>query len=160
MHTDPASPDPSGPDPSGCSSADRPRPDHAEPVDPDVSLDVPAQRRELGPAVLAAIALGGGLGGLARYGLSAVVPGPWGFLLINVLGSALIGVLMVLVPRLHPLARPFLGVGVLGGFTTFSAYALDAAHMGASAFPYLFGTLFLALGATFAAMAATRKVFG
>ncbi|MBB5808390.1 CrcB protein [Saccharothrix ecbatanensis] len=148
MRTDPEDPEP--------------RPDHVhvEPVDPDVSLDVPAQRRELGPAVLAAIALGGGLGGLARYGLSGVIPGPWGFLLINVLGSALIGVLMVLVPRLHPLARPFLGVGVLGGFTTFSTYALDAVHLGASAFVYLFGTLFLALGATFAAMALTRKVFG
>ncbi|WP_158840624.1 fluoride efflux transporter FluC [Saccharothrix deserti] len=130
---------------------------HTDPVDPDV----PVRRREPGPAVLGAIALGGGLGGLARYGVSSVVAGPWGLLLINVLGCALIGVLMVLVPRLHPLARPFFGVGVLGGFTTFSAYALDIVHLGGlMAFGYLFATLFLALGATFSAMALTKKVLG
>ncbi|MFE9745957.1 fluoride efflux transporter FluC [Saccharothrix saharensis] len=108
---------------------------------------------------VAAVALGGGLGGLARHGLTAVTPGPWGTLLVNVLGCALIGVLMVLVPRLHPLARPFLGIGVLGGFTTFSGYALDAVRLGGlTAFAYLFATLLLALGATFAAMAVTRRV--
>ncbi|MFD1147228.1 fluoride efflux transporter FluC [Saccharothrix hoggarensis] len=137
---------------------DPPPPD---PVDPDVSLDVPAQRRELGPAVLGAIALGGGLGGLARHGLSTAVAGPWGVLLVNVLGCALIGVLMVLAPRLHRLARPFLGVGVLGGFTTFSAYALDVVRLGgATAVLYLFATLLPALGATFLAMTVTRKVAG
>ncbi|WP_394621925.1 fluoride efflux transporter FluC [Lentzea sp. JNUCC 0626] len=67
------------------------------------------------------VSLGGGLGGVARYGLSVVVPGAWGLFLINVLGSFLIGVLMGLVPR--PLVRAFFGVGVLGGFTTFSSYA-------------------------------------
>ncbi|MEU4444599.1 CrcB family protein [Actinosynnema sp. NPDC050801] len=109
--------------------------------------------------VLTAVALGGGIGGVARYGLAAVVHGPWGTLLINVVGCALIGVLMVLVPRLHPLARPFLGIGVLGGFTTFSGYALDAVRLGGlAAFAYLLATLLLALGATFAAMAVTRRV--
>lgn len=108
---------------------------------------------------LAAVALGGGLGGVARYGLSASVHGPWGTLLVNVLGCGLIGVLMVLVPRLHPLARPFLGVGVLGGFTTFSGYALDAVELGGlTALAYLAGTLLSALGATFAAAALTRRV--
>ncbi|XVS65946.1 fluoride efflux transporter FluC [Actinosynnema sp. CA-299493] len=109
---------------------------------------------------VAAVALGGGIGGVTRHGLSALVPGPWGTLLINVVGCALIGVLMVLVPRLHPLARPFLGIGVLGGFTTFSGYALDAVRLGGlTALAYLSGTLLLALGATFTAMAATRKVW-
>ncbi|WP_219910651.1 fluoride efflux transporter FluC [Saccharothrix carnea] len=108
---------------------------------------------------VAAVALGGGIGGVARYGLSALVPGAWGTLVVNVVGCALIGVLMVLVPRLHPLAGPFLGVGVLGGFTTFSGYALDAVRLGGvTAFAYLLGTLVLALGATFAAMAVTRRV--
>ncbi|MEU4740135.1 CrcB family protein [Actinosynnema sp. NPDC023658] len=110
------------------------------------------------PRTVAAVAAGGGLGGLARYGLTSVVHGPWGTLLVNVVGCALIGVLMVLLPRLHPLARPFFGVGVLGGFTTFSGYALDVVHLGWSAFAYLLGTLLLALGATFAAMAVTRRV--
>lgn len=108
----------------------------------------------------AAVALGGGIGGVTRYGLTSVVPGPWGTLVVNVVGCALIGVLMVLVPRLHPLARPFLGIGVLGGFTTFSGYALDAVRLGGlTAFAYLLATLLPALGATFAAMAVTRKVW-
>ena len=54
---------------------------------------------------------------------------PWSTLLVNVLGCLLIGVLMVLVTErfhAHPLARPLLGVGVLGGYTTFSTYAVDA----------------------------------
>ncbi|HEX7302683.1 fluoride efflux transporter FluC [Lentzea sp.] len=72
-------------------------------------------------AFVSLVSLGGGLGGVARYGLSLLVPGAWGLFLINVLGSFLIGVLMGLVPR--PLVRAFFGVGVLGGFTTFSSYA-------------------------------------
>ncbi|WP_285645370.1 CrcB family protein [Lentzea sp. NBRC 102530] len=67
------------------------------------------------------MSLGGGLGGVARYGLSLAVSGAWGLFVINVLGSFLIGVLMGTVPR--PLVRAFFGVGVLGGFTTFSSYA-------------------------------------
>lgn len=111
--------------------------------------------------VVVAVALGGGLGGAARHGLSAVVPGPLGTLVVNVLGCALIGVLMAVAPRLHPLARPFLGIGVLGGFTTFSGYALDAVRLGGlAAFAYLLATLLLALGATFAALALTRRVTG
>lgn len=81
--------------------------------------------------VLGAVAAGGGLGALARYGLSRALPTapghfPLATFVINVVGCALIGVLMVLVTETrpaHPLVRPFLGVGVLGGFTTFSSYA-------------------------------------
>ncbi|MGW6933037.1 fluoride efflux transporter FluC [Lentzea sp. NPDC054927] len=93
------------------------------PPDPDVDLHVPAQRREPGTAFVALVSLGGGLGGVARYGLSSFVPGAWGLFVINVLGSFFIGVLMGVVPR--PLVRAFFGVGLLGGFTTFSSYALS-----------------------------------
>src|SRR5206468_23399 len=51
---------------------------------------------------------------------------------VNVLGCGLIGVLMVLVGELwtgRRLLRPFLGTGVLGGFTTFSTYAVDLQHL-------------------------------
>ncbi|MGM1059317.1 fluoride efflux transporter FluC [Saccharothrix sp. Mg75] len=114
---------------------------------------MPAERH-----VLAAVALGGGLGGLARYGASLALPGPVGTLVVNVVGCALIGVLLALAPRLHPLARPFLGVGALGGFTTFSAYALDALHLdGPPAFAYLLGTPLLAFAATGLAAALTRR---
>ncbi|HEV7652777.1 MAG TPA: CrcB family protein [Actinophytocola sp.] len=83
--------------------------------------------------VLGVVALGGGLGALARYGLTVLLPTPpggfpWATFLVNVLGCLLIGVLMVPVTEVHAahrLVRPFLGVGVLGGFTTFSTYALE-----------------------------------
>ncbi|QGK72151.1 fluoride efflux transporter CrcB [Allosaccharopolyspora coralli] len=79
------------------------------------------------------VALGGGLGALARYGLWHVLPPPPGHFPLatftaNVLGCVLIGVLMVLITEVwsaHRLVRPFLGVGILGGFTTFSTYAVE-----------------------------------
>jgi fluoride exporter len=106
-------------------------------VDPDVDLRDPVERREIaGPrryAVLGAISLGGVLGAEARYGLGLLLPHragdwPWATLLTNVSGCLLIGVLMVVITeriRPHPLVRPLLGVGVLGGYTTFSTYAVD-----------------------------------
>jgi CrcB protein len=96
-------------------------PNQPDPIDSDVDLHVPAQRQELHLPFVALVSLGGGLGGVARYGLSSFVPGPVGLFVINVLGSFLIGVLMGLVPK--PLVRAFFGVGLLGGFTTFSSYA-------------------------------------
>ncbi|MEU4553746.1 fluoride efflux transporter FluC [Micromonospora violae] len=105
-------------------------------TDPDVDLRVPADRRELTarPAtILATISAGGVLGALARAGLQHAVPHtptgfPWATFTVNTSGCLLIGVLMAVLGHLgggHPLARPFLGVGVLGGFTTFSTYAVD-----------------------------------
>jgi CrcB protein len=88
--------------------------------------------------VLAAVAVGGGLGAVGRYGASRLWPVPphdfpWTTLGVNALGCLLIGVLMVTVAETaggaHPLVRPFLGTGVLGGFTTFSAYALDTEQL-------------------------------
>ncbi|MET7375364.1 fluoride efflux transporter FluC [Micromonospora arida] len=105
-------------------------------TDPDIDLRVPAERGELiaRPAtILATIAAGGMLGALARAGLQDAAPHPptgfpWATFGINVSGCLLIGVLMAVLGHLgggHPLVRPFLGVGVLGGFTTFSTYAVD-----------------------------------
>jgi CrcB protein len=141
-------------------------------VDPDVDVHVPAQRRELARThggVLAVIALGGGLGAMARYGISRWLPTtpdhfPWGTFLINVLGCFLIGVLMVRWGR-RPLLRPFLGVGVLGGFTTFSTYAVETRAMLTPgevpmAMAYLFGTLAAATLAVLAGVAVTRKLSG
>ena len=91
-----------------------------------------------GPArVLGAIAVGGVLGAEARYGVGLALPHAtgawhWSTLLINVSGCVLIGVLMVLITerfRAPALVRPLLGVGVLGGYTTFSSYAVDALVM-------------------------------
>ncbi|WP_323102025.1 fluoride efflux transporter CrcB [Intrasporangium sp. YIM S08009] len=145
--------------------------DRADPVDPDVDLTVPAQRREWGAHryVLPVIALGGVLGACARYGLAQAAPAqpgsiPWTTLSINVSGSLLIGVLMVFVVEVggaHPLLRPFLGVGVLGGFTTFSTYTSETTvllHGGhpAVAVAYLVGTPVAALVGVAAGVLLTR----
>jgi CrcB protein len=121
--------------------------------------------------VVAAVAAGGALGALARYGVGlALPPAPGAFPVatfgINVLGCLLIGVLLVLVTEVraaHPLVRPFLATGVLGGFTTFSTYAVDAQLLlvtghAATAFGYLAGTLVAAVLATWVGAAVTRRV--
>ena len=90
----------------------------------------------------------------------------WATLAVNLVGCALIGVLVVLtteVWRAHPLVRPFLGTGVLGGFTTFSTYTLDAhglwvAGDRAAAAGYLVGTLLGCVAATAAAVALARSL--
>ena len=84
----------------------------------------------------------------------------------NVSGCLLIGVLMVLVTeryRPHALVRPLLGVGVLGGFTTFSTYAVDvvaAVQSGRAAVAVLSAVLtpLLALVAVSAGAVATRRL--
>ena len=78
--------------------------------------------------------VGGGLGAVARHGinragLALLGPGfPWWTLAINVLGSFLIGLLAGLFGAMETghNARLFLTTGFLGGFTTFSAFSLDA----------------------------------
>ncbi|MBK1788792.1 fluoride efflux transporter FluC [Prauserella cavernicola] len=102
--------------------------------------------------VLLAVAAGGALGSLARYGLAVALPHPPGgfavaTLLANVAGCLLIGVLMAVLLRArrpHRLLRPFFGVGMLGGFTTFSTYVLDAVEsvqLGRPAIALLYATI-------------------
>lgn len=142
-----------------------------EAIDPDVDLHVPAQRAEPQGRVLAAVAAGGALGASARYGAGLLWPAapggfPWATFWVNVSGCALIGVLMVLISEggrsaPHPLVRPFAGVGVLGGFTTFSTYAVDFSRLldegeAGVALTYAALTVAAALGAVWAAASATR----
>ncbi|RKS80420.1 CrcB protein [Motilibacter peucedani] len=123
--------------------------------------------------VVAVVAAGGVLGAEARYAVSLAAPHaasqfPWATLLVNALGCLLIGVLMVLVTerfRPHRLVRPFLGVGVLGGFTTFSAYAVDInrlllAGRPAVALAYAASTLVAAVLAVWLGATATRRLAG
>ena len=151
-------------------SGRRPAPTPA-PVDPDVPVDGEAtsRRRRGDVAVLGAIALGGIAGAEARYAISVWLPHrpaqlPVGTWLVNVSGCFLIGVLMVVLTELtapHRLARPFLGVGVLGGYTTFSTATVEVQQLAehgraALALAYLVGTVVAALIATALAMALTR----
>jgi CrcB protein len=88
------------------------------------------------PYLLAA--LGGAVGALARWALAAALPGssggwPWSTLVVNLLGCLLLGALLgTLAARaVEPAwARPFVAVGVLGGFTTYSAFALEVVALG------------------------------
>ncbi|MEJ3656978.1 fluoride efflux transporter CrcB [Actinomycetes bacterium KLBMP 9759] len=102
---------------------------------------------------VAAVAVGGAIGALARYGAGNLAPAPIGTFAINVAGCFLIGVVIVLLGERHPLARPFLTTGVLGGFTTFSTYSVDAQELllagrYAEAGGYVAGTLLAAVLAT------------
>jgi CrcB protein len=115
------------------------------------------------------ISAGGALGSLARWGLGEALAHERGTfatstLVANVSGALALGALMVLVLEVWPptrLVRPFLGVGVLGGYTTFSTYMLDAEEMlragrAGVAAAYLFATLALGLLASWSGVAVTR----
>ena len=72
------------------------------------------------------VALGGALGAMGRFFISSLVAFPYGTMAVNIIGSFLMGVLFVtLIDRLDQRASLFLMTGVLGGFTTFSAFSLD-----------------------------------
>ena len=78
------------------------------------------------------VALGGAVGASLRHLAGQSVPAPWGTLMVNVSGSFLMGLLAAwLVARdgTGEGARLLLGVGLLGGFTTFSAFSLDAVRL-------------------------------
>lgn len=122
-------------------------------------------------APVAAVAVGGGAGAVGRHAVSLRWPTPadgfpWTTLWVNVAGCAVIGVLMALVTGtrvVHPLVRPFFGTGVLGGFTTFSAYAVDGRNLfdGGSrglALVYLALTPLAALAAVWMAASVARRV--
>lgn len=143
-------------------------------MDPDVDLSDPANRAETQPSpvpVVAAVSAGGVLGALARYGLTAAWPHhaggfPWSIWIVNVSGSFLIGVLMVLISACLPtrrLIRPFFGAGILGGFTTFSAAMVDVQQTVAAGAPgvallYLGTTIIAALIAVWAGTELTTAV--
>jgi CrcB protein len=82
------------------------------------------------------IAIGSGLGGVARHWLSTMIAVrgatafPWGTFIVNVLGSALIGcVLAMSDEKISATTRQFLTVGILGGFTTFSAFSAQTLQL-------------------------------
>jgi CrcB protein len=108
---------------------------------------------------LLVIALGGAIGSLARYGVGHValekIPHstefPYGTLIVNIIGSFLIGCCINALPHNTDL-RFFVVTGFLGGFTTFSAFSLDTLSLIRSgqamyAMAYIGLSLFLSLGA-------------
>lgn len=150
---------------------------HALPIDPDVRIEsarktrahTPERRRHL--RVLAAIAVGGFLGGVARYEIGLAFPTRHGAFPattfgINVAGSFLLALLTVLVLEILPptrYVRPLLGVGFCGALTTFSTWMLDAdrllsaRHYGAAAGDVL-GSLAAGLAATSLGLTVGRAI--
>ena len=110
------------------------------------------------------VALGGAIGSVLRYqagrwitwwlGPQAVTQFPWATLAVNAVGSVLMGVLAGWLARHGPGGeemRLLLGVGVLGGFTTFSAFSLEMVLLmqrGQLGFAALYLILSVALGVT------------
>ena len=82
-------------------------------------------------------ALGGALGASARWAVAEALPAsptgwPWATLLVNLTGCLLLGVLLAVLAARSPEApwpRPFLAVGVLGGYTTYSAFAVEVVEL-------------------------------
>jgi CrcB protein len=146
-------------------------PDVDSDIDPDVGRDDQAATAGSSPGLLAAISAGGILGAEARYALSVALPYsdrqfPWSTLVINVTGCLLIGVLMTALlsmPSPHRLVRPFLGVGVLGGYTTYSGFAVETQglllhHRPLVALGYAASTVLACAGAVWVASTLTARV--
>ena len=100
-------------------------------------LALPARVRRGGGELWLAIAFGGALGTLARFGLSEALPAAgadwhWATLIANVIGAAALGVILVRLP--NPASSPsrlraFLATGVCGGLTTFSTMQRELLSM-------------------------------
>ena len=111
------------------------------------------------PLRLALVVAGGAIGTTARLGLGLALPAPsghglaavpWATLIANVVGAFLIGVLAVRLPGAHAV-RVLLGTGVLGGFTTYSAFAVGTVTLWHAqpwlAAAYAIGSVALGVGA-------------
>jgi CrcB protein len=122
--------------------------------------------------MILAVAAGGAIGSVVRYLVGIVSTRmfgfsfPWGTLLINIAGSFLIGAFVEMFALKWDLpqeARVFLTVGICGGFTTFSAFSLDAYVLmqrgdGWLAAGYIVGSVVLSVGALFAALHLVRAL--
>jgi len=122
--------------------------------------------------LITAVAIGGAIGSVARY-LVGIGSGklfglafPWGTLIINIVGSFLIGAFVesfALRWDLPQVARVFLTVGICGGFTTFSTFSLDSYLLMDRgelwpAFAYMAGSVVLSIAGLFAGLQLIRAV--
>lgn len=118
------------------------------------------------------VAAGGALGAVARYGVGRLLPAsgwPWGTLAVNVVGGLAMGLLTGWLAFRSgaggETVRLFAAVGVLGGFTTFSAFSLETALMierreFALAMGYVGGSVVLSIAALFLGLMLARRAFG
>ena len=122
--------------------------------------------------MLFAVACGGALGAMGRHLISSQIMRwagdgfPWGTLMVNVVGSFILGLLVEYLAQRWSATqeiRGFLVVGVMGGFTTFSTFSQDTAlllergSLG-PAFAYVAGSVLLSIGGMFAGLLLFRHV--
>lgn len=123
-------------------------------------------------SIVAAVAAGGALGSAARYIATVLIQRlvgtafPWWTMSVNVVGSFVMGVIVTTIAlrwSVGQAGQAFLMVGVLGGFTTFSAFSLDVTTLmerdaTLAAGGYVIGSVVMSIAALFMGMAATRAL--
>jgi fluoride exporter len=149
------------------------------PLDPNLDLGPPSgigprrRRHIVRPQglIVASLAVGGSLGAISRYAISLASPTvtgrfPWGTFAINVSGSFVLGFLLIVLTEQFPLgrlARPVIGTGFIGAYTTFSTFMVEAVLLvragdPALALAYLGASLVVGLVAVFVGMVSARGV--
>jgi CrcB protein len=137
------------------------------PVDPDA----PSASDAPGLLALVGVAVGGATGTISRYGITRILPAaggsvPWSIFLVNVSGSFALGFVLHLVIERWPTndyIRPFVAIGFIGGFTTFSTVMVDTdllvrdGQVGTAAV-YVIGSVIAGLVAAFAGIAIASRV--
>src|ERR1700761_5877810 len=123
--------------------------------------------------ILAAVGVGGALGSMFRYLIAGWVQSPawngfpYGIFIVNVTGGFVMGVLteaMALKFNVSPVTRAFLTTGIMGGYTTFSTFSLEAAmlmqrHAYGQAAAYTTGSALLSIIALFAGLWLMRSIY-
>jgi fluoride exporter len=150
-----------------------PEPVDDRPVDPEAMPPPSRADHQRRWDIAVVIAAGGAVGGAMRHGVSLVLDSssdgfPWATFVENVTGCLLLAVLMVYLIEVWPpsrYVRPFLGVGVLGGFTTFSTYMNETRELllggrPVIAFGYVAATLVVGLLATWTGLRLARRLAG
>jgi CrcB protein len=123
--------------------------------------------------ILAAVGVGGAIGSMARYLIAGWVQSPtwngfpYGIFIVNITGGLIMGMLvegMALKFSVTPVTRAFLTTGIMGGYTTFSTFSLEAAmlierHAYGQATAYIAGSALLSIIALFAGLWLMRSVY-
>ncbi len=148
------------------------------PLDPDLDVGPPGgfgarplSRGGLRPQaiILVSLAFGGALGAIARYAISLGLPTetgrfPWGTFVINISGSFVLGFLLIVLIEQFPrgrLARPVIGTGLIGAYTTFSTFTVESVQLvrdgdPETALAYVGASLVVGLAAVFIGMTGAR----
>lgn len=150
------------------------------PLDPDVDFgsgdgpDPLARRRrarQVQAIIVVALGFGGVLGAISRYAISLALPTqtdrfPWATFVVNISGSAVLGFILILLIEQFPrgrLARPVIGTGFIGAYTTFSTFMVEAILLIRDGHPqdaavYLAASVIAGLAAVWLGMTSARLV--